>query len=130
MSRGLGRIERWILDEIERRAVPDITGHSRPVLVNSWGLACNFDEGRFSDFDAKPSRAQRVAVARAMHSFVRKFPQYALTGGRGRKMLYLYEPGDSLSAAWAEMSVAKGFLSLSELKTTLRAAEQTGTQSV
>ena len=49
--------------------------------------------------------AQRKAVSRAMHSFVRKHPQYALTGGQGRKRLYLYEPSDPLSTMWAKMSV-------------------------
>jgi hypothetical protein len=32
---------------------------------------------------------------------VRKFPQYALMGGKGRKGLILYEPGDPDSVAWA-----------------------------
>jgi hypothetical protein len=40
-----------------------------------------------------------------MHSFVRKFPQYALAGGKGRKCLYLFEPGDPVSAIWAKLSV-------------------------
>jgi hypothetical protein len=33
-----------------------------------------------------------------MHSIVRKFPQYALAGGKGRTCLWLYEPGDKDSA--------------------------------
>jgi Tripartite tricarboxylate transporter family receptor len=44
------------------------------------------------------STAARVTLGRAMRSFVRKFPQYALTGGKERKMLYLYEPADPISA--------------------------------
>jgi hypothetical protein len=50
-----------------------------------------------------------------MHSFVRKFPQYALTGGKGHKRLYLYEPGDPLSSMWARMSVERhGFVCRSD----------------
>ena len=45
------------------------------------------------------------AITRAPHSFVRKHLQYALMGEQGRKRLYLYEPGDSLSTMWAKMSV-------------------------
>jgi hypothetical protein len=40
-----------------------------------------------------------------MHSFVRKYPQFALAGGQGRRGLFLYEPGDPLSALRAKMSV-------------------------
>lgn len=40
-----------------------------------------------------------------MRSFVRKHPQYALTGGQGRKRLYLYEPSDPVSVTWAKMTV-------------------------
>jgi hypothetical protein len=41
-----------------------------------------------------------------MRSFVRKHPQFALTGGRGRKPLMLYEPGDPLSAMRAKLAAA------------------------
>jgi hypothetical protein len=44
-------------------------------------------------------------MIRAMHSFVAKYPQYALMGGMGRKPLYLYELDDPKSIAWAEASV-------------------------
>ena len=55
------------------------------------------------------------AVTRAMRSFVRKFPQYALTGGKEREMLYLYEPADPISAMWAKLSVERPkFVSRSE----------------
>lgn len=33
-----------------------------------------------------------------MHQIARKFPQYAVAGGKGRLPLYLYEPGDPWSA--------------------------------
>jgi hypothetical protein len=42
-----------------------------------------------------------------MHSFVEKFPQYALLGGKGRKALYLYEQADPESVAWAQMGVSE-----------------------
>ena len=53
----------------------------------------------------EPSRAQKLAVSRAMNSFVRKFPQFALMGGQGRKRLYLYDTTNPESIAWAKASV-------------------------
>jgi hypothetical protein len=47
------------------------------------------------------SRSQLNSAARAMHSFVRKFPQYGLISGR---RLALYERGDDLSAMWAKLN--------------------------
>jgi hypothetical protein len=59
-------------------------------------------------------------MAHAMRTIVHKYPQFALTasdgfalgvgglvvlGGKGRKDLFLYEPGDPLSAIWAKLSV-------------------------
>jgi hypothetical protein len=83
MSRGLGRLERLIL----QRAM------ERPVCLLCKNLAA----------DAETSRK---AMARALHSFVRKFPRYALQGGLGRHhALVLYDPGDELSARWASLSV-------------------------
>ena len=41
-----------------------------------------------------------------MHSFVLKFPQFALLGGQGRKRLYLYDTTDPDSVLWAQMTVA------------------------
>jgi hypothetical protein len=110
MSRGLGRVETAIAHAVERAAEPN-EALSLPgaVLVNSWGLLCDVY------MDHSPSRqplkftptpAQRKAVSRAMHSFARKHRRYALTGGQGRKRLFLYEPGDPLSAIWAKLQVA------------------------
>jgi hypothetical protein len=48
--------------------------------------------------DRDATRAERVSILRAMHAIVRKFPQYALAGGKGRTPLYLYEPGNAHSA--------------------------------
>jgi hypothetical protein len=40
-----------------------------------------------------------------MHSFVRKFPQFALMGGQGRADLLLYDTTDLESIAWAKAHV-------------------------
>jgi|SRR6516162_3133395 len=107
MSRGLGRIERWIEAEIIAKKVK-----GRSVHADSLGLAYNYKDYKSDPPDWKPSLAQRGAVVRAMHSYVRKFPQYALMGGKGRKMLYLYEPSDPVSTIWAMLSVERhGFVS-------------------
>ena len=43
-------------------------------------------------------------MQRAMHSFVRKFPEYGLIGGKGRAGgLYLYERNDPQSAMAAKL---------------------------
>ena len=109
MSRGLGKIERAILDNIT-------IGGPSSVLIHSWGLLCDhncFRRPAFWNFE--PTTGECKAVTRAMRSFVRKFPQYALTGGKERKMLYLYEPADPISAMWAKLSVERPkFVSRSE----------------
>jgi hypothetical protein len=51
-----------------------------------------------------PSRSQLNSAIRAMHSFVRKFPQYGLISGVGRGRLAIYERGDELSAMWAKLN--------------------------
>jgi hypothetical protein len=109
MSRGLGKIERAILDDIT-------VGGLSSVLMHSWGLLCHhncFRRPAFWNFE--PTTTVRKAVTRAMRSFVCKFPQYALTGGKELKMLYLYEPADPISAMWAKLSVERPkFVSRSE----------------
>jgi hypothetical protein len=58
-----------------------------------------------------------------MHSFVRKHPEYALTGGKGRKRLYLYEVGDEMSVAWARLSVEhRRHVALVDVEEALRAS--------
>ena len=72
MSRGLGHLERTILAMVERRdnfTALDIAHEAYP--------------------GAPQTHAQHVAVLRAMHSFVRKHPQYALIGGKGSQPLVL-----------------------------------------
>jgi hypothetical protein len=65
----------------------------RPVCLSSWDFA----------YDV----AHRKAVLRAMHSFARKWPQYALSGGNGQKPLVLYEPASELGALWARLIVER-----------------------
>src|SRR5262249_11496583 len=103
MSRGPGRLERAILDQIESDKAPDRYGQSGVVLISSWDLAYIYQPPSSVDRPASwhpknATPAQRKAVIRAMHSFVRKFPQYAVGGGKGPGRLFLYEPGDPLSA--------------------------------
>ena len=103
MSRGPGRLERAILDQIESDKAPDRYGQSGVVLISSWDLAYIYQPPSSVDPSASwhpknATPAQRKAVIRAMHSFVRKFPQYAIGGGKGRGRQIIYEPGDPLSA--------------------------------
>jgi hypothetical protein len=98
MSRGLGYIERIIASEVETAKATDT-----PVCETPWELACRcFSE---PEWEWRPTIGQRKAVRRALHSFVRKFPQYALMGGRGRKSLFLYDTADADSVAWATAQV-------------------------
>jgi hypothetical protein len=46
-----------------------------------------------------------LSAVRAMHSFVRKYPRYALLGGQGQKLLFLYDTTDTRSVRWAQASV-------------------------
>jgi hypothetical protein len=75
------------------------------VLITSWNVACVWFKPRGEWLlEWKPTMAQSKSVSRAMHSFCRKFPQYALGGGKGRRHLYLYEPGDPVSAMWFKLN--------------------------
>lgn len=94
MSRGLGRIGRAIAENIA--FVRPKTGRPDPVQISSRDLLMdvyNPENRALVTF----TMAQRKAVVRAMKGFVRRFPCYALTGGQGRSLLVLYEPGDPLS---------------------------------
>jgi hypothetical protein len=59
-----------------------------------------------------------LAVNRAMKSFVRKFPRFALAGGQGRKRLFLYDTANPNSVAWAQAAVAhkRGFVAYCQVK--------------
>jgi hypothetical protein len=78
MSKGLGRLERFILQRVS----------AKPVCLRTAELAGE-------------AMTTRQAMARALHSFVRKFPEYAINGGSGRHALVLYEPADKTSRQWA-----------------------------
>ena len=93
MSRGLGHIERAIAAEIEKvKSGRYSHGDPCPVHESSRSIA-------FTCFRSNGRKVQRGAAARAMRSFVRKHPQFALTGSKGRNELLLYEPSDPLSAS-------------------------------
>ena len=85
MSRGLGRLERRIFAKTLER----------PVWFTCAALAA--DAG-----------VSRKSMARSMHSFVRKYPRYAVQGGIGRTHhLILYERSDrapTLATIWSPAS--------------------------
>ena len=86
MSRGLGRIERAILDIVEDDDHYQHSYAAEDLAVEVYRL---LDEEK-SDDDRRLARAHVVAVLRAMHSLVRKYPdRFALTGGKGRESLWL-----------------------------------------
>jgi hypothetical protein len=110
MSRGLGVMERAVAVDIARCKKRDVrqdtafagAGFDLPektVMVTPWSVCVSLLEGPF----VPPSRSQLNSAARAMHSFVRKYPQYALIARSGRGCLALYERGDELSAMWAKL---------------------------
>src|SRR6516165_4003511 len=77
MSRGLGHIERTILRMVERqrRRKQRVSFDALDIVLNN-----------FTHREGWDSRAHFVGVHRAMHSFVRKHPQYALVGGKGGRL--------------------------------------------
>jgi len=79
MSRGLGQIEQEILALIEEE------GEDRPYAAEE--LANAIYRPHAGD-DGCCTRSQKVAVLRAMHSLVRKYPdRVALADGKGRAPL-------------------------------------------
>jgi len=76
MSRGLGRIERALLDLIEDEDADDV--YAAEDAANSI----------YQTFPC--TRAQRVAVLRAAHALARKYPEkITLAGGKGREPLWI-----------------------------------------
>jgi hypothetical protein len=109
MSRGLGVLERAVAARIadckrrdpERDAIYATLGHEpppAPVHVSAWDVCKSIDS------EATPTEVQLKAARRAMRTFVRKFPEYAVFSGKGRGRVELYERGDQLSAMWAKLS--------------------------
>ena len=102
-----GKVERAIAAEIA-----DAAKRIGTVLITSDELVDNVycPEGMNGlDWDQRwrPTLAQRKAVTRAMRSFVRKHQQYALTGGQGRRELYLYDTADPVSVMWAKLNAGR-----------------------
>jgi hypothetical protein len=106
MSKGLGRIEREIAREIEHMTTGQFP---LPVRVTTWNVAVEFAPRTNAGMPTgwRPSAALRKAAVRAMRSFVRKHQQYALTGGKGRKQLILYDATDPVSVIWARLTVER-----------------------
>jgi len=111
VSRGLGRIQLAILAEIESAKQAAIATarvqrsdvNESSVHVTAWSVAYRCFAPSPLKWGWRPSPAQIKACTRAMHSFIRKFPQYALTSRRSRKGIVLYEITDRVSVLWAEM---------------------------
>jgi hypothetical protein len=104
-----GKIERAIVAEIVYSTRPRSNGSVSSVHIRSDLLTDDVycpDDMRhdWSSPSWKPTLAQRKAVTRAMRNFVRKHPQYALTGGQGRRELYLYDTADPVSVMWAKLN--------------------------
>jgi hypothetical protein len=91
----LGRIERRILEFVERDEDLVRAGQGFgadeivSVVYGCWP-------------HRHPTRAEYVSTLRAMHSFVRKFPKYALIGGKGGTPLVLYDTSYPQSVAAAK----------------------------
>jgi hypothetical protein len=96
VSKGLGKWEREILAAVEAIGLDGERVHAA-VTVHDITRA----------WDLSPTNAKRKAAIRAMHSFARKFPQYALMGGNGRKPLMLYDRDDPISVRHAELVITK-----------------------
>jgi hypothetical protein len=119
MSRGLGHIERIIQKTILDAQIDRYSqGQKIPVMMNSWHVVGAAFRPPILDWSVwTPNRSQELAVNRAMHSFVRKFPQFALMGGQGRKRLILYDTTDRESVAWATANMhSKDFVPLLAVK--------------
>lgn len=99
-----GKIERAIANQIADAVGGTVLVTSGTVAFKVFELYEHWD-GNFPH--PTPTLAQRNAVTRAMHSFVRKHQQYALMGGQGRRALHLYDTGDPLSVMWAKLNVER-----------------------
>jgi len=78
MSRGLGRIERAILELIEGEAAC-----KERYAASDLALSIYQPKNR----RRRATQAEHVAALRAMHSLARKFPdRFVLKGGKGRPL--------------------------------------------
>jgi hypothetical protein len=129
MSRGLGHIERAILASIAsskqmainrtkkyrkvveaaiaagrvQRSGVSLKNDEASVHITAWTLAHECFGPRPHKSGWTPSRSQIKACTRAIQSIARKFPQYAIIPGRGRKGIGLYEIADPASVLRAKM---------------------------
>ena len=78
MSRGLGRIERAILELIEGEAACKERYAARDLALSIY---------QPKSPRRQATQAEHVAALRAMHSLARKFPHlFVLKGGEGRRL--------------------------------------------
>ena len=78
MSRGLGRIERAILELIEGEAACKERYAARDLALSIY---------QPKSPRRQATQAEHVAALRAMHSLARKFPyRFVLKGGEGRRL--------------------------------------------
>jgi hypothetical protein len=82
MSQGLGRLEWAIVARIERQRQAHREVHVTAGAIVWDAYPHRLVRGDFVDPDPPP-RAHLVAAHRAMHSFVRKHPEFGLIGGKG-----------------------------------------------
>ena len=99
MSRGLGHLERTILAMVERQ-------QRKRQRVTFTALDIEYEA-----YPGTPqTQTQHVAVLRAMHSFVRKHPQYALIGAKAANHSCSFRYGGQNSgpsggfSAWSALS--------------------------
>src|SRR5229473_1210393 len=107
MNRGLGRVEQSILQKVTE---PGFRGEKPTVHVSTWHVMDCFPKASRPGFawgGFVNEKAARKAAVRAMHSFVRKFPQYGLMGGKGRSKLYLYDRTDPVSVRWVLLNSSR-----------------------
>jgi hypothetical protein len=112
VSRGLGLIERAVAACIagckrsnDHADLYIQMGAEPPppvVHVTAWGVCVQLSGNTWDS--KRPTEAQLKAAKRAMHSFVRKHPQYGVAVGRGRGTTCLYEQGDRMSAMLAKLN--------------------------
>jgi hypothetical protein len=107
MSQGPGRIERAIQTEIDREPLFGDQYGFVAVSAERILVALYRPTGEWL-LEWKPTRSQRYAVTRAMRRFVERHPRYALTGGKGRMSLFLFDTTDARSVKWAALSSRPG----------------------
>lgn len=110
MSKGPGRLQLIIAQLIENDAKHRITDIKPALCLSTWNVAWAAYHPGYANpratWNWRPSRTQLQSATRAMHGFVRRHQRYALAGGMGRKMLFLYEPDNERSACMVRLRLA------------------------